>query len=634
MRRLAAILGVMVAATASPQAASLRGLVLANELGGPPLANISVAADGANDTRTDDQGRFVLDFPARQPGDAVRVMVNQPGQLVVNDLQLEATLPGTNSSARLVVLLCRPEAREEMARRFYRLKSFEAIEARYQEQLRELQAKGGSTGEQLARLQQERGRAKAAAEKGAEELARVKPGDASELHQQAMRLFVAGKVEEALRVLDDGKLSQAAEAAKHQTRQVVENYLLKARILTTQLKFDEADDVYRRATNAVPESFEACFGYAVFSQELNRHHRARPVYERALALARLSGAETDVAMTLNNLGLLQRDQNRMEEAGQAFAEALKTYRKLAETHPDTYLPDVAMMLDNLGNLQSDQNRMEEASKAYAEALTIRRKLAENNPGAYLPDLATTLNNLGNLHRAQNRMVEAGQLFAEVLITYRKLAESNPDTYLPDVATTLNNLGILHHAQNRMPQAGEAFAEALKIRRKLAEANPDTYLPEVATTLNNLGVLDSDQNRMTEAGQAFAEALKIRRKLAETNPDTYQPDIATTLNNLGVLHSEQNRMADAKHAYTEALNIRRKLAEASPDTYLPDVATTLNNLGVLHRDEDRVAEARQAFSEALTIYRAFAAKNPARYQGDVERVEHLLKDLKTEAASAK
>src|SRR5258708_4046600 len=62
----------------------------------------------------------------------------------------------------------------------------------------------------------------------------------------------------------------------------------------------------------------------------------------------------DVAATLNNLVILNRDQGRMEEARQELAEALQTYRELAQKNPETYRPDVAQTLNNLGILDWQQ----------------------------------------------------------------------------------------------------------------------------------------------------------------------------------------------------------------------------------------------------------------------------------------
>jgi len=54
-------------------------------------------------------------------------------------------------------------------------------------------------------------------------------------------------------------------------------------------------------------------------------------------------------------------------------------RKLAERHPDAFLPNLAMGLNNLGNRLSEVGRQEEALNATREAMELRQKLAERKP---------------------------------------------------------------------------------------------------------------------------------------------------------------------------------------------------------------------------------------------------------------
>ena len=108
------------------------------------------------------------------------------------------------------------------------------------------------------------------------------------------------------------------------------------------------------------------------------------------------------ARTLSNLGVIDRNQGRVEEARKEFGEALQIYRELAEKNPETCRPYIARTLNNLAVLDTDQDRVEEAGKEYAEALQIYRELAEKNPESYRPDLAATLNNLGVFDRNQGR----------------------------------------------------------------------------------------------------------------------------------------------------------------------------------------------------------------------------------------
>ena len=184
---------------------------------------------------------------------------------------------------------------------------------------------------------------------------------------------------------------------------------------------------YEKAYQYRPQEFSYAFAYAVILHEQNRHPAAEPVYLAALRNARD----------------LPKDSA-------------------------TYLPYVARTLNNLGVLYSDTQRLKEAEAAYTEGLAIRRELAKENAASYLPDVASTLNNLGNLYRATQRLKEAEAAYTEGLATYRQLAKENATAYLPDVATTLNNLGNLYRDTQRPKEAEAAYTEVLAIRRELVK----------------------------------------------------------------------------------------------------------------------------------------------------------------------
>ncbi|HEV3037831.1 MAG TPA: tetratricopeptide repeat protein [Candidatus Angelobacter sp.] len=629
--RLAAVVTFLVFIVTLPAGAGeLKGIVFENEVGGRPVSGVAITSPGANPATTDTGGQFKLIFPNKKPGNTVQIVVEKTGYVVVNDIQLEQTLAANPDEKLMRILISKPTSREEMARRYYRLKSLEAIEAKYKALLKENQ----SNALKMVQLQQERDQAIKAAEQTAEELAKTKPRQTSELYNRAMRLFLDGEIDQALKILNEDQLDSDLVAAQQRKveaesaiEQTAQSWVLKGRLLTLEFRFEEADQAYRKAVHAAPRSFDVNFDYAYFNQELNRYFAARQAYERCLEIAKGDHNEASVAKALNNLGKLYNDHHRLDEARQALDEALKISRGLARKDPEVYMPYLAATLGNLGILHHTQNRMEEAGQAYDEVLKVYRELARKNPDTYPSYVASTLNNLGNLRRDQNRLVEARRAYDEALKTYRELARKNPESYLPDMAATLNNLGGLDRDQNRTEEALQAYNEALKISRGLAQKNPDTYLPDMALTLNNLGILLLDRDRMEEARQAYDEALTIRRELARKNPESYLPDMAVTLNNLGGLDRTQNRMEEARQAYNEALKIRRELAQKNPDTYLPDLADTLVSLGILESNQNHIEEARQAFQEALTIYQRFAATNPEQFRSKVTLVEKMLRELK-------
>ena len=117
-------------------------------------------------------------------------MVNKEGYVVVNELQLDLALLVDPNARPLRIILCKKADREEMARRFYRLKSFEVVEETYQRQVKGLDAMQPATAITMDKLQQERDQAKAYAQKASEGLARR--GSASVHHCAGKSAVVFG----------------------------------------------------------------------------------------------------------------------------------------------------------------------------------------------------------------------------------------------------------------------------------------------------------------------------------------------------------------------------------------------------------------------------------------------------------
>jgi tetratricopeptide (TPR) repeat protein len=62
------------------------------------------------------------------------------------------------------------------------------------------------------------------------------------------------------------------------------------------------------------------------------------------------------------------------------------------------LPDVALALNNLGILYSDQHQTEEARRAFEEALKIYEAYAKQNPEQFSSDVKRVKKLLEDLHR--------------------------------------------------------------------------------------------------------------------------------------------------------------------------------------------------------------------------------------------
>ena len=216
------------------------------------------------------------------------------------------------------------------------------------------------------------------------------------LYQEAFSLFMNGKLDEALAVLDDAKLDARAQDVKKEQRQVAETFLLKAQLLQLTFAFEEVAKNLQKAITIFPD-WQTHLTAANFYKFRNEFKKAEALYKKALLLAE---KPHEWATTLNNLAILQKAKNDYGAAEAGYKEALTIRRRLAETNPQTYLPDVALTLNNLANLQQAKNDYGAAETGYKEALTVYRQLAETNPQTYLPDVAMTLINFGIFYQAE------------------------------------------------------------------------------------------------------------------------------------------------------------------------------------------------------------------------------------------
>jgi len=216
---LLAAVAQALGATETERALVKRSVILNGE-GGPGVTDVLItdSAHTGGPWATGTDGGFTLDYPNRAPGERVRLGVSKDGYVVVNWVQLDLALPKDPNAYPLQIIICKEADREEMARRFYQLKGEAAVEITYQEKLKALEEENKSDSTTIAKLQQERDQAKASAEKAAAELAKSQPGQDSEMYQQAVRLYLDGKIDAAIAILDDDKLRRSAEQAEKEEK--------------------------------------------------------------------------------------------------------------------------------------------------------------------------------------------------------------------------------------------------------------------------------------------------------------------------------------------------------------------------------------------------------------------------------
>jgi serine/threonine protein kinase len=184
----------------------------------------------------------------------------------------------------------------------------------------------------------------------------------------------------------------------------------------------------------------------------------------------------DLAASLNNLSALYVDQ-RPAQAAALYEEALTYQTQVAAVRPGDWdcQNDLALSYNNLGVVQKRIGHPAEAAASYRRAVDIQRKLVRAAPAqqSYRRDLAVSLNNLGENQDKLGQAAEAVRSFQQALELQESLARQNPaDVDLQsNLGGIYNNLGMVWGELHRLDDAAEAFRSAIEHQKVAAARAP-------------------------------------------------------------------------------------------------------------------------------------------------------------------
>jgi serine/threonine protein kinase/tetratricopeptide (TPR) repeat protein len=304
-------------------------------------------------------------------------------------------------------------------------------------------------------------------------------------------------------------------------------------------------------------------------------------------------------------------------------DALKSYQEAADileplvelTHDRTHRRDLAMVLNNLGNVQVELGRFDDARKTHDKALGLRRDLVDEFPGEedWLLDLSYSEHNLGWLDTKVGRTESALVHYRRAVELREKCLELGPTRVdrRAALASTLHNLGWLTGATGLKKEAQALLRRGIALLERCVADQPNviTYREDLAETLSALAELLEGK----EASAAFSKAQALGEEIVAEAPTVprFRSQLACTLMLAG------NNARDAK-LYDEAIPLQEKavllgeaLARDHPEMipYQLALANTLGHLGLTLVDAGRPADALPRHERARAVYQAILLKNP-------------------------
>lgn len=209
-----------------------------------------------------------------------------------------------------------------------------------------------------------------------------------------------------------------------------------------------------------------------------------------------------------NLGLISDKVGSFDDAMHAFQMAL-ALRKLMV---GSYHADVACLLYNIGVLQMEKDRLDDAYESLVQALRIRSSC----DAGQLSDehLVRTLQKLACLLKAKNHWHKALETYEEII----EIHESSPtSSLLLEAGQAWNAIAEIYHARNDMLEAIDATTRGVAcLRRVFDPTKPLECAEQLIGALLLQASLYHEVAEPIRAGSIIHEALELARPLQGTN----------------------------------------------------------------------------------------------------------------------
>jgi tetratricopeptide (TPR) repeat protein len=356
------------------------------------------------------------------------------------------------------------------------------------------------------------------------------------------------------------------------------------------------------------EEAERAYGEAIARQEaLRRDYPNEPRYRQ------------DLANSHNWFGEMFREGGRsLDKAENHYQTALEIQQKLCDDFHDepSYRMELARSHYNLGIVQKDTNRLAAARTNYNRAVELLQRLRDDdkeNPN-YRQDLARAYINRGVLHRLDGWPKEAGEDYDLAIGLLEGLRRDfrGRAAYKSELAIALLDRANLFLSQKRPADARRQNQKALTFLQELVSdfSSRPRYQKKKGTVLKNEGTVLLSSGDPVGPTHLIAQVFGAQGLAPAGAPLGSTAQVLIALRVATLDEFALGNPAGPEKRWKEAQTIFEKLARNAPRNadYHGLLGMTLGNLGWLRTAQNRWPEAQVLIEQSIKELKVALARN--------------------------
>jgi len=357
---------------------------------------------------------------------------------------------------------------------------------------------------------------------------------------------------------------------------------------------------------------------------------AQGSYIQALVAYQANNDASGIAATYNGLGSTAKNRGNLDEAMRLYQRSLFERQQLTDTGNPYNKMYQAIALNNIGIVNLEQDRYDQAIKAFNQALPVLAGATGQSVDAVLGmsaadigergDLSETVNTMNNLAVSYAATGEVNKAAAVYQRTMHLATETNQVKRVADanfnIGRLLADLGQLDASLRHLDSAAATYADLqndfwygqtlewiANIYNAVGEhANAEEYLIRAlalsgqnqrqrANVLSRLGQVDYQQGALSSADYYFAQSY-------ESFSSNGQPGSAAVVSSEHALvEMAQGETASALRKQRQSIEVLERLAQPR------EVARARSRLGQLLLETGDVEAAERELNSALAGHRA-------------------------------
>lgn len=345
-------------------------------------------------------------------------------------------------------------------------------------------------------------------------LDRMDLSKSSELYLKALDYFFNGNIEAAMVVLNESQLDAELEKIKQREEELFEafeqnadSWILRARLLTIECKFDGAKksaesglQLYEKLCNFNPEEYLIKFISCLESvgsiyYNIGEYEKARNFFEQGFNRCNKLREAGDVehlpilALIMQNIGACYYSIGKAEESLEFLNEAdslfsiINSVHNKAEMFDNSYFELLQLtVLSNLGTTYKELGKNEQALESYLRGSKICERLSTLDRDVYLEGIFRYSFGLGSLYFYSGNYKEAQEVYLTVFQYAKKLIEKHNDRYNVEMADLLRDICATYIFQGDLIVAKPFCDDALNLFRQIGSSKGDEVEMHMVDTL--------------------------------------------------------------------------------------------------------------------------------------------------------